>query len=104
MCDALAGMKEAISIYSITIRHFVWIISQADNNSTDGQTRTEQALFWRQKKSRAEFPVLQLFTSKSDVAGQGYLSESRTIACLHTYTRTHTSCSCFLLFLMKAEN
>lgn len=102
VCDALAGMKEAISIYSITIRHFVWIISQADNNSTDGWNPNRTGFVLEAKEAPSLFPVLQLFTSKGNVAGQGYLSESRTIVCLHTYT--HTSCSCFHLFLMKAQN
>lgn len=90
VCAALAGIKEAITIYSITICHFVWIISQADNNCTYRQTQTKQALFWA-KEEPSLFPVLKHF--KSNVAVRVILlgpiqSFFTTFVCIHTNVHT----------------
>lgn len=94
--------RKLLLYISITIHHFAWIISQADNSSTYHHSQTKQALFWGQKKSRACFQSCCFFTPKSNVASQGYLTGSHTIVCLHTYT--HASHSPFHSYLMKAQD
>lgn len=58
--------RELLLSISITIHHFGWIISQADNSSTYHHSQTKQALFGRKRRaslvlSVSQFLLLLLF-------------------------------------------